>query len=139
MALLSPFQRVPGTFKYGDLTYEWRTLLNTPCYGFNGPNACYSSTCKHDGSVSTPIQQQEHRSATKRKLALSKLSMKFNWQSVSDNNSESDSGGSISNYVGGGDERILDTGNSAIKSLLTEQMNVYVSSNMYSGPSKGNR
>lgn len=46
--MISPFHEVSGPQKYGDIEYEWRSLLKTPCYGFNGPNACYSSTCDHN-------------------------------------------------------------------------------------------
>lgn len=46
----SPFERVPGTHKFGNYDFEWLPLLKTPCYGFSGPNACYSTTCKHNPS-----------------------------------------------------------------------------------------
>lgn len=116
MALASPFQKVPGTFKFGDYTYEWRSLLDTPCYGFNGPNACYSSTCKHDGAKSRQ-QQPKKQQFIKRKssLSTSKFSVKFNVRAVPGGSaSDSDSSSSIVS----GDERMVNG------------IPVYVSSNM---------
>lgn len=136
LELASPFQS--GTFSYGDSTIEWRTLLNTPCYGFNGPNACYSSTCKHDGSKSKlqqsapvatttkSITEQQQLINQRSSLKSSELSVKFNWRTVSGSCSSSDS-----NYAS--DELVLAdvtaTDNQTTKISSTEQMNVYVCSN----------
>lgn len=70
--MASPFHELPGLRKYCDIVFEWRSLLQTPCYGFNGPNACYSSTCNHNPSLSEPEKQ-----LTKMPKS-SKLPFKFN-------------------------------------------------------------
>ncbi|XP_031638496.1 protein snail homolog Sna-like [Contarinia nasturtii] len=54
--------------KYGDTEFEWRSLLNTPCYGFSGPNACYSTTCTHNARKFSESELQ---------LIKSKQSTKF--------------------------------------------------------------
>lgn len=55
--MASPYHVEFGPQKYGDIVFEWRNLLQTPCYGFNGPNACYSSTCSHNPSLAEPDKQ----------------------------------------------------------------------------------
>lgn len=71
--LSSPYYEPPGIHTYGDRTFEWRTLLNTRCYGFNGPNACYSSTCSHNGWLDDSKKQ-----LNKQKMSnLLKSSVKF--------------------------------------------------------------
>lgn len=55
--MTSPFHETPGPQTYGDYVFEWRTLLNTPCYGFSGPNACLSTTCDHNPSLSETEKQ----------------------------------------------------------------------------------
>lgn len=56
--MTSPFHEASGPQTYGNYNYEWRTLLNTPCYGFSGPNACYSSTCTHSPISSSETEKQ---------------------------------------------------------------------------------
>lgn len=91
-SLASPFQRVPGTFKFGDYTYEWRSLLETPCYGFNGPNACLDPTCKHDGGARFKKEQSKGQQF-KQKSSTSKFLLKFNVRAISgDSDSKSSSG-----------------------------------------------
>lgn len=46
--MASKFTPPVGVFKFGEIEFEWLPLLKTPCNGFNGPNACYSSSCKHE-------------------------------------------------------------------------------------------
>lgn len=55
--MTSPYHEDLGVYKYGEYVYEWRSLLNTPCFGFNGPNACYSSTCSHNPSLAASEKQ----------------------------------------------------------------------------------
>lgn len=102
-SLASPFQKVPGTFKFGDYSYEWRSLLDTPCYGFNGPNACYSSTCKHEGSKSRQHQPKIPQFIKpKSSSSMPKFSVKFNVRTVPGSANESDSSSTSS-----GDERMV--------------------------------
>lgn len=62
--MTSPFHEEQGVkHKHGDIEFEWRSLLDTPCYGFSGPNACYSSTCNH------------YPSPSKNELRLNKLKL----------------------------------------------------------------
>lgn len=105
MALASPFQRVPGTFKFGDYTYSWRSLLDTPCYGFNGPNACYSSTCKHDGSKKQQpkMQQFVKQKSSSASSSTSKFSVKFNVRTIPNSVCDTDN----SSSSGNGDGRIV--------------------------------
>lgn len=71
--MTSPYSGESGPQKYGDYVFEWRSLLNTPCYGFSGPNACYSTTCKHNGTVSETEKQSDRSKLPN----SSKLSYKF--------------------------------------------------------------
>lgn len=55
----SPFLQTPGKQRFGNYDIEWLPMLKSPCYGFNGPNACYSPSCKHNplllkSSTTTP-------------------------------------------------------------------------------------
>lgn len=50
--MASLFHEEAGPQKYGEYVFEWLPLLQTPCYGFSGPNACYSTTCNHNPSLS---------------------------------------------------------------------------------------
>lgn len=105
--MTSPFYEAPGMHKYGERVYEWRSLLNTPCYGFNGPNACYSSTCSHNPSDNKPEKQ-----LTKRKLSSSSnisLKVNFNGRRMSSGERASDHNAS----------------KLSLASHLTVQMNVY--------------
>lgn len=72
--MTSPFHELPGLRKYCDVVFEWRSLLQTPCFGFNGPNACYSSTCNHNPSLTEPEKQLVNAKLQK----SSKLPFKFN-------------------------------------------------------------
>lgn len=56
--MTTPYARSPGTKKYGAYEFEWLPLLKTPCYGFSGPNACYSKTCTHNPTLVTTGKQQ---------------------------------------------------------------------------------
>lgn len=57
--MTSPFHEEIGVQqRHGDIEFEWLSLLNTPCYGFSGPNACYSSTCSHNPSSSSKPEKQ---------------------------------------------------------------------------------
>lgn len=105
--MTSPFHQAPGIQKYGDVVFEWRSLLNTPCYGFNGPNACYSSTCSHNPSLS----ESEKQLTTKK----SKLLLKLNYNGRKASSSER-----ASDHIT----------KSSLASHLTVQMNVY---NHYNG------
>lgn len=50
----SPYTAPEGVQKHGDLEFKWLPLLQTPCYGFSGPYACYSSTCTHNPTLNRP-------------------------------------------------------------------------------------
>lgn len=105
--MTSPFYEAPGIHKYGDRVYEWRSLLNTPCYGFNGPNACYSSTCSH-----IPAEKKPEKPLNKRKIPnSSNLSLKVHF-----NGRKMSSG-----------ERAIDhiASKSSFASHLTVQMDLY--------------
>lgn len=107
--MASPFHEKPGIKKYGDITYEWLPLLKTPCYGFNGPNACYSATCKHNPLLSEPAKQ-----LSKQKLSISSKSFKLHF-----NSRNSSSGERVPDY-------------NAYKTLSTAQLNVQAKSfNLY--------
>lgn len=46
---MSPlFEWTSGVHTFGEYKFEWLPLQKTPCFGFSGPNACYSSTCDHN-------------------------------------------------------------------------------------------
>lgn len=79
---LNPFHAEPGIHKFGDTEFEWRSLLSTPCYGFSGPNACYSSTCKHNGLASKPKKSFAKGQFT------AKSSSKFNFNGKKSTNCE---------------------------------------------------
>lgn len=103
--MASPFHETPGKHHYGDIVYEWRSLLSTPCYGFNGPNACYSTTCTHN-----PIISEQQKQISKQILATSsKFCTKFN------HNSRRTSGGGSDNI----------TSKSSVAPQLTGQTNVF--------------
>lgn len=84
--MASPFHELPGLRKYRDTVFEWRSLLHTPCYGFSGPNACYSSTCSHNPSSS----ESEKRIAKTKPSNLSKSSFKYNANARKSSNCERD-------------------------------------------------
>lgn len=44
----SLFEWTSGEHTFGEYKFEWLPLHKTPCFGFSGPNACYSSTCDHN-------------------------------------------------------------------------------------------
>lgn len=111
--MTSPFHEAPGIHKYGDVMFEWRSLLNTPCYGFNGPNACYSSTCSHNPSLS----DSEKQLTNKRLSTSSKLLLKLNYNGRKASRNER-----ASDYI---------TTKSSLASHLTVQMNVYNHYNVY--------
>ncbi|XP_055303947.1 zinc finger protein 333-like [Sitodiplosis mosellana] len=72
--MTSPFHEALGPQKYGDFVFEWRSLLNTPCYGFSGPNACYSTTCSHNP---TSLSETEKPLGKPKLPNSSKMSFKF--------------------------------------------------------------
>lgn len=44
----SLFECTSGVHSFDEYKFEWLPLHKTPCFGFSGPNACYSSTCDHN-------------------------------------------------------------------------------------------
>lgn len=107
----SPFHESPGQHKFGDRLFEWRSLLDTPCYGFSGPNACYSSTCNHGAPIST----EPEKKSIKSKLSNSSKSLfKFHLNAKKSSNCE----------------RVTD--DNPFKSSLTKYSSVHMNARGYS-------
>lgn len=65
--MMSPFTVPQGAQKHGDLEFKWLPLLETPCFGFSGPYACYSNTCKHNPTLENPAK---HPTNARRKYPI---------------------------------------------------------------------
>lgn len=59
--MTSPYTAPSGTQKFGNIEYEWLPLLKTPCLGFSGPFACYSTSCNHNPKLGyQPLPHQQN-------------------------------------------------------------------------------
>lgn len=75
--MTSPFHEDPNqTLEYSNIKYKWIPFLQTPCYGFSGPNACFSSTCKHSARKFSDSEKQSTKPKKSSKCNL-KLSSTF--------------------------------------------------------------
>lgn len=122
----TPFRKM--SYTNGDCSFEWQTLLNTPCYGFNGPNACYSSTCKHDGSKSTTTATKSQH-LTGQKSAAPNLSVKFNWRTLYGRGGSSDSSNDSAEHVLATVTTGIVNDSPKVNASLAEQMNTGERSN----------
>lgn len=69
--MASPYAAPKGVQQYGDMEFEWLSMLQTPCYGFSGPYACYSSACTHNDATSHQIPAKQFLNQNRRKYPIS--------------------------------------------------------------------